>query len=50
MDVEEAKWNRLTAWMEELSEGRWLRKDLKVEFRQVPGMFANARLRCREIS
>lgn len=37
MEAEEEKWNRLTAWMEELSEGRWLRKDLKVEFRQVPG-------------
>lgn len=37
MDPEEEKWDRLTAWMEELSEGRWLRKQLKVEFRQVPG-------------
>lgn len=45
MDSEEEKWNRLTTWMEEISEGRWLRKDLKVEFRQVPGKSHNVILK-----
>ncbi|KAI5451410.1 hypothetical protein NCC49_001716 [Naganishia albida] len=46
MDVEVEKWNRLLAWMEELSDGTWSRRDLEVEFRQVPGagraLFAKA--------
>jgi hypothetical protein len=37
MASEDEKWDRLTAWMESTSEGRWQRKDLQVEFREIPG-------------
>ncbi|KAJ9102516.1 hypothetical protein QFC21_002916 [Naganishia friedmannii] len=38
MTSDDDKWNRLTAWMQDLSQGQWKLEDQKVTFREVPDL------------